>query len=109
MQILARYENFPHFCFTCGRIGHAAFNCEQEESEEQAVRYGEELRASLSKRVREINIRQPDVKAVKYLFQTALYEADAPGAGLGKYRWSATPKAKECVGDSEGQLHAGQT
>jgi hypothetical protein len=34
MQIMARYENIPHFCFTCGGIGHAALNCEQEEIEE---------------------------------------------------------------------------
>jgi hypothetical protein len=47
MPIVVRYENVPYFCFTCGRIGHAAANCEQGEDEGQAIKFGEELRVSL--------------------------------------------------------------
>jgi hypothetical protein len=33
MHIMVRYENVPHFYFTCGRIGHAAMNCEEGDAE----------------------------------------------------------------------------
>jgi hypothetical protein len=45
---------------------------------------------------------------VKSLFQTTLYEDNATRSGIGKQRWSAAQKAKERVGDSEGQMHARQ-
>jgi hypothetical protein len=46
MHITIRYENVPHFCFTCGRMGHAAMNFEEEDAEEHGIKYGEELCAS---------------------------------------------------------------
>jgi hypothetical protein len=70
MLIVLRYENVPHFCFTCGRIGHAAMNCEEEEPEDQGIKFGEELRASPPRRVREIMVRQVVPRVVKPLFQT---------------------------------------
>jgi hypothetical protein len=27
MSIMLCYENAPHFCFSCGRMGHAAASC----------------------------------------------------------------------------------
>jgi hypothetical protein len=29
MNIMLTYENVSHFCFTCGRMGHVAPNCEE--------------------------------------------------------------------------------
>jgi hypothetical protein len=31
MVITLRYENIPHLHFTCGRLGHATINCDEEE------------------------------------------------------------------------------
>jgi hypothetical protein len=58
MHITMRYENVPHFCFTCGRIGHAIMNRENDDAEEQGIKYGEELRASPPRRAWELNFRQ---------------------------------------------------
>jgi hypothetical protein len=68
MRIVLRYENVPYFCFSCGRIGNAAMNCDEEACVEQRVRYGEELRASLMKWVREISLHQITLKAAQPLF-----------------------------------------
>jgi hypothetical protein len=55
MVIALKYENVPHFCFSCGRIGHAATNCE-DNSETHGMVYGEELRASPPRRTKEITV-----------------------------------------------------
>jgi hypothetical protein len=68
MNIMVRYENVSFFCFTCGRIGHAAQKCDQGELEEHGIRYGEELCASPPRRARVINTRQPDPRMIKPLF-----------------------------------------
>jgi hypothetical protein len=57
MVIALRYENIPHFCFSCGRIGHVALNCETRHADDHGVRFREELRASSPKLVREITLR----------------------------------------------------
>jgi hypothetical protein len=57
MQIILRYENVPHFCFTCRRMGHAVMNYEEEGAEEGSIKFGEELRASPPRRVWEINVK----------------------------------------------------
>jgi hypothetical protein len=41
MEIILRYENVPHFCFTCGRVGHAAANCEEGKLEDHSIKFGE--------------------------------------------------------------------
>jgi hypothetical protein len=56
MPITLMYENVPHLCFSCGCIGHAAMNYEEASSEEQGIRYGEELRASPPRRVKAISV-----------------------------------------------------
>jgi hypothetical protein len=40
MPIMLRYENVPHFYFTCGRIGHATANCVEEDMAEGGIRFG---------------------------------------------------------------------
>jgi hypothetical protein len=65
-----RYENVPHFYFSCGRLGHTAFNCNEGDAEDGSVKFGEELRASPPRRVREITIRSTTPGVVKNLFST---------------------------------------
>lgn len=67
MNILVRYENVPHFCFKCGRIGHAAAKCKADIPDELGVRFSEELRASPIKRAREKTVRLGKAKAAKPL------------------------------------------
>jgi hypothetical protein len=69
MVIAIRYENVPHFCFSCERIGHAVLNCEYESMDGHGVRFGEELRASPPKRVKEIIIRPYKGRVARMLFQ----------------------------------------
>jgi hypothetical protein len=68
MRITLRYENVPHCCFSCGRIGHATMNYDEEACVEQGVRYGEELRASPMKWVREISLHHITPKSTQPLF-----------------------------------------
>ncbi|XP_039827478.1 uncharacterized protein LOC120689230 [Panicum virgatum] len=49
MVFLVKYENTPHFCFGCGRIGHAQEECPDEESIAGGVRFGKALRCSPQK------------------------------------------------------------
>jgi hypothetical protein len=52
MEVILRYENVPHFCFSCGHIGHVVANCDSGERDDHEIRFGEELRASPPCRVR---------------------------------------------------------
>jgi hypothetical protein len=67
--ILLRYENVPHFCFHCGRMGHATVNCGEGGSNEDGIHFGEELRASPPYRAREIFVQQASTHVVHQLFQ----------------------------------------
>jgi hypothetical protein len=69
MLITLWYENVPHFCFACGRIGHATLNCDGEAKEEQGVSFDEELRASPPKRVRDITLQPVSRSVARPLFQ----------------------------------------
>jgi hypothetical protein len=69
MNIMIHYENVPHFYFVCGRMGHAALNCE-EGIGDRSIKFGEDLRASPPKRVREINMKQVSPRVARPLFQT---------------------------------------
>jgi hypothetical protein len=68
MEIKVKYENVPHFCSTCGRMGHAAANCGQEAHDHEII-FGEDLSASPPKRTREIMIHQGPSRTVRPLFQ----------------------------------------
>lgn len=50
MEFVVRYENIPHFCFVCGRIGHAERECPEEADREGGVKFGTALRCSPQKR-----------------------------------------------------------
>jgi hypothetical protein len=67
MLIKVKYEKVPHFCFTCGCIGHAAANCEQN-SLVHEVKFGEDLWASPPKCTREITINTGTLRVAWTLF-----------------------------------------
>ncbi|MEJ2003229.1 MAG: DUF4283 domain-containing protein [Maritimibacter sp.] len=69
MEILLRYKNVPHFCFSCGRIGHAVANCESGEGNGHEIRFGKELMASPPRRVREITMKSVTSRVMRPLFQ----------------------------------------
>jgi hypothetical protein len=68
MLITLRYENVPHFCFSCGRIGHAAVNYDAM-VEAQGVAYGEELSASPLRHTKEIMVKLMGSRVARSLFQ----------------------------------------
>jgi hypothetical protein len=89
MLINLRYENVPHFCFTCGRLGHAALNCEEDGSNEGSIKFGEELRASPPKRVCEISIKHVAPRVAKPLFQAGMHNIKSAlsGSHAGSASW----------------------
>jgi hypothetical protein len=68
MNIVVRYENVPHFCFLCGLIGHAMPNCVDGDVSNQGIKFGEELRASPLRRIREIAVVPQTSRVVRTLF-----------------------------------------
>lgn len=46
---MLKYENIPHFCFGCGRIGHAQRECPEVSGTDGGVRFGTMLRCSPQK------------------------------------------------------------
>jgi hypothetical protein len=56
MVISLRFENMPHFCFHYGCVGHATINYEMRELDDHGVRFGEELRVSPPRHIREIAV-----------------------------------------------------
>jgi hypothetical protein len=70
-SILLRHENVPHFCFTCGCIGHAPLNCEEGEPEDDGIKFSEELRASPLRHIQEILVRQGATRVSRPLFQAS--------------------------------------
>jgi hypothetical protein len=77
MNIMIHYEDVPHFCFVCGRMGHVALNCEEDGTGDGSVKFGEDLRASPPKRVREINMKQVSPRVVRPLFQAGIHIRNA--------------------------------
>ncbi|KAK3141904.1 hypothetical protein QOZ80_4BG0339680 [Eleusine coracana subsp. coracana] len=85
MAITLRYENVPHFCFACGRIGHAKMNCEEEADEDLGIRFSEELRASPPRRQREIRTKATTTgAATKHLSFTTKEKGSTSTAGQGR-------------------------
>jgi hypothetical protein len=86
MSITVRYEHVPHFCFTCGRICHAAMNCE-EEGEVLGIKFGEELRALSPRQGREVIVRPVDARTARNLFPMGIpcvRSSDQVQGGKGK-------------------------
>jgi hypothetical protein len=104
MQITIRYESVPHFCFTCGQIGHAAANCDENSGDDLGVKFGEELRASPPRRVSEIPLKVGMHKATRPLFQVADQSHSA------KPSTSSQKKKETSQGrDGEGQTKGGES
>lgn len=50
MAFEVKYQDVPHFCFCCGRIGHSERECPDEDLCMEMPRFGVELRACTFKR-----------------------------------------------------------
>jgi hypothetical protein len=81
MVINLKYENVLHFCFRCGRMGHTLVNCDAGGVDDDSVQFGEELRASPPRRVREINLKQVASRVIKPLFQVSGTQARVASPG----------------------------
>jgi hypothetical protein len=83
MNIVVRYENVLHFCFSCGRIGHAAPNCVDGDVADQGIKFGEELRASPPRRTREIAVGPQAPHVARPFFQVASHGSSFQTRRLG--------------------------
>ncbi|CAN6243940.1 unnamed protein product [Urochloa humidicola] len=50
MEFVVKYENIPHFCFVCSRIGNAERDCPDEDLQEDGLRFDTGLCTSPFKR-----------------------------------------------------------
>ncbi|KAF8774984.1 hypothetical protein HU200_005032 [Digitaria exilis] len=69
MVFEVRYENVLHFCFVCGRIGHAERECPEEVVGEGGIKFGTALRCSPQKKEigKRLTIPAGDYKSKKGL------------------------------------------
>jgi hypothetical protein len=103
MVITLRYENVPHFCFSCGWIDHAAADCD-DIVEVQGVVYGEELRASPPRCTKEIMVKPSTSRVVRPLFHvTGMPMRGHPEAGrnTGGGTTSETRNQSQRIGEAE--------
>jgi hypothetical protein len=105
MSIMLRYENVPHFCFSCGRIGHVVLSFEEEENAEQGVRFGEELRPSPPKWVKNISVKPMASHVARPLFQvlsmSGSCRSDIPKDQQGRSRSKADQKNDDQTGEGD--------
>ncbi|TVU28632.1 hypothetical protein EJB05_20156, partial [Eragrostis curvula] len=98
MAVKVRYENVPHFCFICGRIGHAKGNC-PDEDDDSGVRYGEELRALPPKRMREVPVKPVAPKVVRALNYVGDQKVRVENMATAPRQTSAQPRSSVSGGE----------
>lgn len=67
MAFKLRHEHVSHFCFGCGRMGHAKINCEYGTADVLGIRFAEELRASPPQRQRAVRLKAYATSAARHL------------------------------------------
>jgi hypothetical protein len=87
-------------------MGHAEMNCEEEDNEEQGIKYGEELRASPPRRAKEINIRQVMPRIAKPLFQSDMQQGKEAWVEHGSKKKSRAQGTGGISANSAGSGHA---
>jgi hypothetical protein len=103
MPVIVRYENVLHFCFGCGRLGHADRECPDVKVDADNMRFDVEPRASPPKRVKEVVLRSGHLPAARGIN----FARDQNARVIERSRSGAVSRVYENISDGEEEVVGG--